>query len=284
MAAARILILGCGLTGKRVASCLLKEGHQVIGTAREASSIQPHCSVALSVDITRPETLNPLSGWVTSETRVLYSLPSIGATDLTPTIMKFLSRAAHVVYLSTTGVYGQQRDVNSNTRPAPRTPRESLRVQAEYAIAGNVASSLILRPAAIYGPHRGIHSAMRAGSYRLSSTGANYVSRIHVDDLASHCIAALFSGLTGAYPVADEYPCQSGEIAAYCANLLGIPLPPAVDTDQLSETRQADRRVDGSAIRNALGIKLAYPDYRVGIPACIAAEDSEAAEDNDRAF
>ncbi len=125
---------------------------------------------------------------------------------------------------------------------------------------------------------------MRIGTYKLREAGENYVSRIHVDDLATHCIAGLLGSAIGAYPVADELPCASAEIAQYCAELLGIPLPSASDKQELSETRKADRQVDGSAIRRLLGIELRFPDYRVGIPACIVAEAAGKEDDVFRAF
>ena len=77
--------------------------------------------------------------------------------------------------------------------------------------------------------------------------------------------------------MADEEPCTSREIAEFCAHLLGIPVPPSAALEELSETRQTDRRVDGSAIRRLLGLKLKYPSYRSGIPACVAAEAAERA-------
>jgi hypothetical protein len=68
--------------------------------------------------------------------------------------------------------------------------------------------------------------------------------------------------------VADEDPCRSREIAEFCANLLGVELPKGpVATPRVF----GDRKVDGSAIRRLLGIKLLYPSYRVGIPASIQA-------------
>jgi nucleoside-diphosphate-sugar epimerase len=97
--------------------------------------------------------------------------------------------------------------------------------------------------------------------------GDNFVSRLHVDDLAAHVEAGLLSNLTGAYPVADEEPATAREIAAFCAELLNLPMPIA-DGGRLT----ANRRVDGSAIRRALGITLAYPSYRTGIPAAIQVE------------
>jgi hypothetical protein len=93
-----------------------------------------------------------------------------------------------------------------------------------------------------------------------------------VDDLATHCEGALFSDLTGAYPVADEEPCTSREIAEFCAQLLKVELPKGhVATPRIF----GDRRVDGSAIRKLLGITLRYPSYRVGIPASLTPDRSD---------
>ena len=139
----------------------------------------------------------------------------------------------------------------------------------ERSIAQGPWSSLILRPAAIYGPGRGAHESLRRGVY---STGENFVSRIHVDDLAAHVEAGLLSELCGAYPVADQEPSTTREIAEFCAQLLGMPTMdlPAMRTAPGSQARiTGNRRVDGSAIRRALGITLVYPSYRVGIPAAL---------------
>ena len=113
-------------------------------------------------------------------------------------------------------------------------------------------SWLVLRPAAIYGPGRGVHTAMRAGTHRLLGDGGNFISRIHVEDLAAHAEAGLLTDLSGVWPVADDEPCPAREISEYCAQLLGI-APPADGAAPLhsEDTRQANRRVNGRAIRSA---------------------------------
>ena len=78
--------------------------------------------------------------------------------------------------------------------------------------------------------------------------------------------------LHGVFPVADRLPAPSGEVAQFCATLLGLPLPPTVPDERLSSTRRSDRRVDGGAVLDRLGIDLRYPTYREGIPASVAAE------------
>ncbi|MDQ6664621.1 MAG: NAD-dependent epimerase/dehydratase family protein [Acidobacteriota bacterium] len=280
----RVLILGCGFTGCRLARSLLARNIGLTVTTRNPSRLQWIADAGgevLALDLSNHESAGRLRQAVRSETRVLHSIPPVptpaGVIDPTPRLLHALHalerRASRIVYLSTTGVYGAAREVDEHTLPAPRTGRETLRVSAEQSVAAAFRSHLILRPAAIYGPGRGVQAAMQAGTFHLPGDGRKYVSRIHVQDLASLAEAALFSEVTGAFPVADDDPCTSREIAEFCARLLNLPMPGGVPAEEVGETRRADRRVDGSAIRRALGVELLYPSYRVGIPACLAVDE-----------
>ena len=53
-------------------------------------------------------------------------------------------------------------------------------------------------------------------------TGSGVVSRIHVDDLAAVLEAGILSNIEGAGLLADDHPCSSEEIAAWCARLLRL--------------------------------------------------------------
>jgi nucleoside-diphosphate-sugar epimerase len=220
-----------------------------------ATTRSPERLADLGAEIVRIEELR-----VEPRALVLHSIPPDGP----PRLFDRLSDVpARVVYLSTTGVYGHPSVVNESTPVAPDSPRQVARVEVERKIAAGSWSSLILRPAAIYGPGRGMQESIKTGSCRL---GDNFVSRIHVDDLAAHCEAGLLSDVTGSYPVADEEPCTSTEIAKFCARLLDLPLPESQGTARTT----SGRKVDGSAIRRLLGITLTYPTYRVGIPVSLA--------------
>lgn len=268
----------------RVASRLLDRGIRVTATTRHPDrleSLAHRGARIVALDVQDPAALDSLPALVPGGALVLHSVPLVGGpeawADPTPLLVRALGkRPARVIYLSTTGVYGAARDVDEHTPPAPRTERERLREEAEQAVAAGPWHSLILRPAAIYGPGRGVHEAMLRGQFKLRGDGSNWISRIHVEDLAAHVDAALFSTLTGAFPVADEHPCPSREIAAFCARLLSLPMPPSVDDDSLSPTRRADRRVDGAAIRRRLGLTLRYPSYLAGIPASLLAARGDA--------
>jgi nucleoside-diphosphate-sugar epimerase len=273
-----VFILGCGYTGGRVARLLLDQGIAVGGSARSLDSLAPLASQglrAVAFDAAAPQDLPRLAAQLEPGTRLLYSIPTLTAPDgrrwepARQILDAIGDRLSRVVYLSTTGVYGSTPVVDENTSPKPETERQRLRVEAERAVLSGPWKSLILRPAAIYGPGRGVQAALPEGTYKLAGDGANFVSRIHVDDLAAISTAALLSGLTGAYPAADEEPCSSREIADFCAALLGLGPVESVTSDELSETRRSDRRVDGRAILSLLGLTLRYPSYRQGIPASL---------------
>lgn len=274
------LILGCGFTGSRVARLLLARGHRVIVTTRDPSRIGISGAETLALDLDSPESAATLASRIPSGVHVLHSIPLLktarGLEDPTPLLLEPLrGRASRIVYLSTTGVYGPQRDIDESTPAMPRTPRETLRVDAENLVSSGPWSSLILRPAAIYGPGRGMQVSMRRGEFRLWGDGSNFVSRIHVDDLAALAEAALLSIHSGAWPVADEHPAASREVAEFVSRLLGVEMPGSVDdANTLDETRRANRRVDGRAVCRLLGVRLSYPSYLQGIPASLGVQSN----------
>lgn len=269
------LVLGAGYTGERVAARLLAEGGTVHVTTRDPARLSHLAGARVHrLDVTDPASLAAVAAAVPPGVRVLHSVPvqegPAGPSDPTPAILAALGgKPARVVYLSTTGVYGDAREVNEHTPAAPNSERTRLRLAAEEAVRVGRWSSLVLRPAAIYGPGRGVHVAIAQGRYRLAGDGGNFVSRIHVDDLAALAVAALRAEVEGAWPVADDEPARARDVAAWCAELLGLPLPPAAAPETLHETLRADRRVDGRAIRERLGVALAWPGFREGIAASL---------------
>ncbi|MEB2361571.1 MAG: NAD(P)H-binding protein [Bryobacterales bacterium] len=263
--------MGCGYTGRLAARTLLEKGFRVTATTRNPAKLGGLARAGVRVvrlEVLELATIAALE--VPQNALVIDSIPPVGDIDPTAALVQQLgTRPAKVLYISTTGVYGETRQVNENTRPAPRTDREQLRRQAEAAVEAGPWPSLILRSPAIYGPDRGVHVSIKAGTYRLPGSGLNFISRIHVEDLAAHAVAGLLSSITGAWPVADQEPCTSAEIARYCSELLGLPMPPQSGSDSLHESRRTDRRVNGEAIRRLLDVVLRYPSYREGIRAAV---------------
>ncbi len=234
--------------------------------------IAPVAMRSSDLDFERTGSVDSLARMAAEGCVVLHSVPSLAGGKDRELLRALEGKASRVVYLSTTGVYGNAEEVNEATAVAPRTDREAARVATENAVFGGAWEALVLRPAAIYGPGRGVHVAMRAGNYRMLGNGGNYISRVHVEDLAAVAEAALLSNLTGAYPVADLRPCPAREIAKYCASLLGLPAPLESAEALVPETRRTNRRVDGRAVFERLGVEMRYPSYVEGIAQALREE------------
>jgi len=275
----QVVILGCGYTGRRVAERLRARGTPVVATTRRPEKLAELARLGARVirlDVLEPATLDALRDAVADGARVVHSIPIVedaqGLVDPTPQLLAALgAKPSRLVYISTTAVYGPALEVDENTAPAPSREPSQLRIAAEQALASAGCPSLVVRSVAIYGPGRGVHESIRLGRFRLVGDGQNHVSRIHVDDLAAVVLAALDSEQTGAFPVADEEPCTSGDIARFCAAQLDLPPPSAAGDIEAHHTLRANRRVNGRAILKLLGVRLRYPSYRTGVPAAIKA-------------
>lgn len=267
------LILGCGYTASRVARKLIAAGSKVVCTNRKKAEVAG--AECIDLNTTNQQSLLDLTPYLSEGMLVLHSIPT---AESTATLLNIL-RPFHprrFLYLSTAGVYGAKEEVGEHTSAAPEAERDRSRLQTEQLISSGPWSSLVLRPAAIYGPHRGIHTSARHGIFRPPPGGNRIISRIHVDDLADHVLAGLGSEITGAFPVADEEPCTSLEVAEWTASLLGISLNLDEHNGGGHDARNKGRRVNGSAYRRALGLNLRYPSFRQGVPACLAAEDASS--------
>ncbi len=259
-----VIVLGPGFTGQRLAWRLLRRGVSVCAAARGVARFRK------LVD----------AGLVLSEFHTAPALPKHSVlVDLIPPLPEAENAAlrryiedldpSRVIYVSSTGVYGDQTEVDEKTMPIPNDERGQRRLAEEQWISSGPWTSLILRAAAIYGPGRGVHTAIRQGK-TPRGTGSGVVSRIHVEDLAALIEAGIFSDLEGAWPVADEEPCSTAEIAKWLAEIEGIK-----GTDSTAIATTHGRKVDGRKIRELLAVELVYRSWRTGIPASIEEENSE---------
>src|ERR1700722_10160277 len=187
-----VLILGLGFTGERLARRLLRRGISVAAAVRGIDRFRDLAREGLQLSelmLERPEiTLLPRNAIIT------ILIPPV--PGLQTTVQKLAPK--RVIYVSSTGVYGDQVDVNAETVPRPNDVRGRQRLEEERWVASGPWTSLILRAAGIYGPGRGVHAALREGKL-LRSLDAGVVSRIHVDDLAAIIEAGIFSNVEGAW-------------------------------------------------------------------------------------
>jgi nucleoside-diphosphate-sugar epimerase len=215
---------------------------------------------------------------------ILVSVPPGVSAD--PVLARFGHRIANlrrqqtIVYLSTIGVYGDARGewVDETTTPAPSSERSLARLQVEksWAAIGTESDKkvYILRLAGIYGPGRNVLLNLKAGTANRVVKRGQVFNRIHVEDIARAIGAALAcKGRGDVFNVSDDAPAPPQDVITYAAMLMGIEPPPVqdIETADLSSMARSfyaeNKRASNRKLKDELGVKLAFPTYRVGLEA-----------------
>ena len=287
----RILIIGCGDVGLRVARML--PGHVKVlaltSSASRLSELRGKNITPLQGNLDEPASLRRLAGL---GTHVVHLAPPSnddphGKTDpRTQTLLRTLrlrNMPQALVYGSTSGVYGDcDGEWVSETRGVnPGTSRAHRRVDAEMQLRWFGRSTgvpiHILRIPGIYAPDRegGTPRArLLKGAPVLVESDDVYTNHIHADDLARACLAALRHGkpqrITNA---SDDTDLKMGDYFDLAADLYGLPRPPRISrldaSTQLPVMQMSfmseSRRLNNRRMKTELRLKLLYSNVSAGL-------------------
>ena len=279
-----LLSFGHGYSARALARLLLPQDWRIIGTTRSEEKAPRLMNEGIEPRIWPGADMIPA---LNAATHVLLS--AAPGEDGDPVLAELkdeiASRASQfewVGYLSTTGVYGDHQGewVDENTPLTPATKRGIARVKAEAEWAAIPGLPLhIFRLAGIYGPGRGPFAKVRNGTARRIIKKNQIFSRTHVADIARILMASIQKPNPGAaYNVCDDDPAPPEDVIAYAAELLGLPIPEAVDFETAEMTPMArsfyaeSKKVRNDRIKDELGVELLYPDYKSGLKALLAQE------------
>ena len=202
----RILIIGCGDIGLRVAKQLCRNYRVFALTSQQSrfSELRGLGITPILGDLDKPETLWRLSGL--AETVIHLAPPqNIGHRDsrtrnLTRILAQGPAGLSRLIYVSTTGVYGDHKGgrVSEITPVNPQSERAKRRVDAERVLrlwgpAHGVAVT-ILRVPGIYAANRLPVERLQARTPALISDEDAYSNHIQSDDLARLVCAAVYHG------------------------------------------------------------------------------------------
>lgn len=283
-----MLIVGCGDVGRRIAARLRARGEPVYCIVRRpenAGNLLESGVPAMVVDLDRSApTIN--GDWDQAQVFYFAPPPSSGSED--PRMRCFLAalprdRRHRIVYISTTGVYG---DCNGEwvdeTRPAaPAVDRARRRYDAERQLhawrdAGH-GEIVVLRVAGIYGPGKLPLERLKKQLPMVGEDQAPWTNRIHIDDLVEVCEAAMRRGRDGeVYNVSDGSPGNMRDYFDRVADLYGLPRAPPVSAAEAAAALSPgmlsylgeSRRLDNRKMRSELGVAVRYPDLASGLQAC----------------
>jgi len=287
----RVLIIGCGDIGLRVAG-LLPSRLKLLALTSSAERLpalrRAHITPLLG-NLDQPATLRRLAGLAK---RVVHLAPPPSHNpnwrDDPRTLallraLRLRSLPQSLVYGSTSGVYGDcgGERVDETWRLKPHTPRSQRRVDAEdqVRLLGRATATPvhILRIPGIYATDREggtPRGRLLKGTPVLRREDDVFTSHIQADDLARACLAALWRGKPQRVSnVCDDTQLLMGDYFDLAADLYHLPRPPRVARDTANEQlplmllsfMSESRRLDNQRMKKELGLALRYPTVKDGL-------------------
>jgi nucleoside-diphosphate-sugar epimerase len=262
--------------------------HVLTSTPARLPELRAAGAVPLLGDLDDPATLGRLGGLAE---RVLHLAPppAEGATDpRTAALVRALwrgGRTRHLVYGSTSGVYGDCAGARIDETRAvnPSTARARRRVDAEARLRhfgrATGCTVTVLRIPGIYAldrPGGDPRERVRRGLPVLQAQDDVYTNHVHADDLARACIAALLRG----HPQRIVHACDDGELKMgehydLVADHCGLPRPQRLTREaaamQLGPMAMSflgeSRRLANERLLRELRVRLRYPTVREALQA-----------------
>ena len=285
-----LLIIGCGDVGLRVAKILRGRWRLLALTSSpdRTAELRRAGIVPVVGDLDRPASLGRLAGLADA---VLHLAPPPSAGDAdsrTANLVAALGRSSRLrrlVYVSTSGVYGdcEGARVDETRAVNPATDRARRRVDAERRLrhfgrhAGIVVS--ILRVPGIYAldrPGGDPRERLARGTPVLRSADDVHTNHIHADDLARACALALHRGMPQrAFNIVDDSTLKMADYFDLVADIFAMARPPrlaredaarAMSPMQMSFLSES-RRLVNTRMKRELRLVLRYPTAADGLAA-----------------
>jgi nucleoside-diphosphate-sugar epimerase len=278
----RVLILGCGYLGARLARRLIAAGHAVTGTTRSEESAPAVLETGAAHALwssTDPDAVGRLAELAGATPWIFFAAaPSRGMSygDVYLKTARHMAAALPatapeaVVVVSSSSVYGvSDGSWVDETVPAqpPRRAGETLLEMERTLLETPGLPVRVVRSVGIYGPERTPAHRLDSGE-AFVGTGEEWVNLIFVDDLARILERVAERGRNGAvYLAADGAPVRRRDYYAEAARLAGLPEPRFSGGGAGPHFEGLGKRVRSELLAAELDLELRYPDYRAGLAA-----------------
>lgn len=282
----KILIIGSGDVARRILSRLVSRArvYALLRDPAKAAAWRAAGAVPVLADLDDPRSLKRLRGLAEV---ILHLAPPAGegSRDLrTRRLLAALSKgeslARCLIYVSTTGVYGDCAGAQIDETRAlnPESARARRRVDAEQALRDwggrNGVRICILRAPGIYADDRLPLSRLENRLPALVDRDDVFTNHIHADDLARACLAAVRHGQANRVVNAvDDSDLKMAEYFDRVADAFTLPRPPRLTRDELAQQvsplqmsfMRESRRIGNRRLKQELKLRLDYPTVDAGI-------------------
>lgn len=294
----KIFIAGCGYIGERLARRYRESGTAVTCMVRSPEHLARLEDAGFSGFTASLDEAAALPPFELSGSVLLYLAPPPGGgiadTRARNFIARIESRPVKIIYMSATSVYSESGG-EAVTEESPAVPDSAMgkrRLDAETAFREYGAAAgvpvVILRVSGIYGPGRLPLMQISQGQPLLFESESGPSNRIHADDLAAVCMAAVERGVDGdIFNVSDGHPSSMTAYFNACADALGYPRQPQVTMDEarlsmsplmFSYVSQS-RIIDNRRMLERLKVNLHYETLADGLAASVAASQDRGAKE-----
>ena len=286
----RVLIVGCGDVGLRVAG-LLKASSRLMALTSSSQRVQTlqHSGITPMLgDLDKPQTLRRLAGVAT---HVVHMAPppleghADPRTRALVLALRLRSLPSSMVYGSTTGVYGDCEGewIDETRRLQPQTARAQRRVNAQDWVnhlgKSGYPRTQVLRIPGIYALDREggtPRERLLRGTPVLQAHEDVYTNHIHADDLARATVLALWRGRPlRAMNVCDNTDMKMGDYMESVAKMWNLQEPARISREQaqlqlspmVMSFLNESRRIRSVRLAQELGLRLLYPTVMDGLKA-----------------
>ncbi|WP_308922709.1 sugar nucleotide-binding protein [Janthinobacterium sp. J1-1] len=272
----RLLVLGCGDVGMRLLP-LLGARFRVFAVTSQperCAELRAAGAVPIVADLDDRASLRRLAGlapWIVH----LAPPQSTGLLDRrTRNLAAILPEHARLVYVSTSGVYGDcgGARIDETRTPAPSNARARRRLDAETVLrawgARRAARLAILRVPGIYAADRLPLKRLREGTPALAELDDVHTNHVHADDLANIVLHALWRMRAGGrvYHASDDSEMKMAAYFDAVADAFGLPRAPRLPREELKQVvtpmllsfMSESRRLDNRRMKRELGVRLRY--------------------------
>ena len=243
-----ILIIGCGDIGIRVAK-QLSLGHRVFAltsSSHRFQELREAGATPILGNLDQPESLWRLAGLAQTVIHLAPPQNQGNRDHRTRNLLRILAQGSsavrRLIYVSTTGVYGDHRGarVSELTPVNPQSERAQRRVDAERVLrlwgpAHGIAVT-ILRVPGIYAANRLPLERLQSQTPALLPEEDAYSNHIHSDDLARLVCAAVYHGKPQrVINACDGNETKMGDYFDEVADAFGLARAPRMPANQLRE-------------------------------------------------
>ncbi|MFO0567033.1 MAG: NAD-dependent epimerase/dehydratase family protein [Polyangiaceae bacterium] len=274
---AKILVLGAGYVGARLAELARARGHDPVVLRRTPAKTD--AQRVLTADLADLASLERVSeraellvycAGPDASTEEAYRLAYV--VGLENALRVFGGAARRVLFVSSTAVYAQTDGgvVDEDSPAESRRFNARALLEAEALVSRAHPGAVVLRLGGIYGPGRAsLLDAALSGNATYREGDEQFVNRFHRDDCAGALLHLLeLERPERLYLGVDDEPCSRRGVLEWLTRELGMAPPRPGDHSETGHRGTSHKRCTNARLR-ASGYDLVFPTYREGYGALL---------------